>query len=163
MLTLYCHPLNFLVHHKWRQTLMGSTLFVKDITKGWANNIEFCIMSFLLLLRSVFIKLDCGNARCGIPHNNLDYLYQVQNKFLISFFISRQDENLLIFVLIYSSLSKIIQTFWQDTVLVSISSTFYKQILLVQIPKVQKRLTTWLTFFVFLGSASIKAACRKLM
>jgi len=47
--------------------------------------------------------------------------------------------------------------------LVSISPMFYERIFRVQIPKVQKRLTTWLSFIALLGSARIKAACRTLL
>ncbi len=44
----------------------------------------------------------------------------------------------------------------------SISSTFYEQLLHVQIPNAQKRLTTWLSV-ALLGSACLKIARRTLM
>jgi len=46
---------------------------------------------------------------------------------------------------------------------VSISSMIFAQILCMQIPKLEKRLTTWLSFFVLLGSAFVKAAHRTFM
>ena len=29
--------------------------------------------------RSVFIKLDCGNARCGVPYKDTDLLFRVSS------------------------------------------------------------------------------------
>jgi len=45
---------------------------------------------------------------------------------------------------------------------VSISPRFYEQLLHMQIPKAQKRLTTWLNFFVLLWSTHTKAAHKML-
>jgi len=45
----------------------------------------------------------------------------------------------------------------------SISSTFYEQLLCAQIPKAQKRLTTWLSFFALLSSLRAKSAGRMTM
>jgi len=45
----------------------------------------------------------------------------------------------------------------------SISSMFYYQLWREQIPKAQKRLTTWLYFFALSWSPCVKAACKMLM
>ena len=45
----------------------------------------------------------------------------------------------------------------------SISPTFYKQLLLAQIPKAQKKTVKFSSFIALLGSACVKAACRKLV
>jgi hypothetical protein len=46
---------------------------------------------------------------------------------------------------------------------VSISSTFYEQLLHMQIPKVQKGTDDFTFFFAYLGSACVKAAPKTLM
>jgi len=46
---------------------------------------------------------------------------------------------------------------------VSISSTFYKQLLGVQIPKAQKDIYDLTVTFAHFGSSCIKAACKRLM
>ena len=46
---------------------------------------------------------------------------------------------------------------------VSISSTFYKHLLHAQTPKAQKKIVKSSSFFALSGSASVKAACRKLV
>ena len=46
---------------------------------------------------------------------------------------------------------------------VSISPTFYQQLLRVQIPKAQKKTVKLSSFFALLGSSRVKAACRTLV
>ncbi len=52
---------------------------------------------------------------------------------------------------------------WWNCAMVSISSWFYEQLLCAQIPKVQKRLTTWLSLCMLLGCTRVKAVRRMLM
>ncbi len=75
---------------------------------------------------------------------------------------STPDERVLTFVMEGSKFPKNLRN---GTVQVSISSTFYTQLLLlhVQIPKVQKKAGSLTVFLFLLGSAFIKAAHKTLV
>ena len=73
---------------------------------------------------------------------------------------STPDERVLTFVMEGSKFPKNLRN---GTVQVSISSTFYTQLLHVQIPKVQKKAGSLTVFLFLLGSAFIKAAHKTLV